>query len=103
MKRFLFAIVLFCISFAVSYQFVRIPASQIPFHGEAFVNDSILNGIIYFLLYTGACVVFAKKFSYHPKLTYITYLILFFSITSIIGFIINRHIYFKVLTYGVWE
>lgn len=103
MKKFLFAILLFCISFVVSYQFVRIPASQIPFHGEAFVDDSILNGIIYFLLYTGACVIFAKKFSYHPKVKHIIYLVLFFSITSIIGFFINRYIYLNVLTYGIWR
>jgi hypothetical protein len=50
MKRLFIGILSFCISFTIGYQFSRIPGSQIPFHGEAFVGDSVRNGLIYLVI-----------------------------------------------------
>jgi hypothetical protein len=104
MRKLFIGILSFCISFTIGYQFARISGSQIPFHGEAFVGDSVRNGLIYFSTYFFACLYFAIKYSHSQKTKYIIRLLCFFGMTSLIGFVINRYIlYWEPLTQGVWQ
>jgi hypothetical protein len=94
MKRLFTGIISFCISFTIGYQFCRLPSSQIPFHGEAFVGAALRNLFIYFCMYLTACIFFAVKYSQAQKMKFIINLLCFFIVTAIIGFIINRYILF---------
>lgn len=66
-----FYIIIFLASFTISYQFVRLPPSQISLRGEIFVEDSIRNGLMYLTLHTLVCFLFVKKFCDRPRFKYI--------------------------------
>jgi hypothetical protein len=105
MKRAFIGVLSFCISLAIAYQFIVISASPIPVHGEAFVGDQIINALIYFIIYLSACLFFAIKYSSRHKTKYIICLLLFFGMTALIGFTINKYlfgVYADRLSNGIW-
>lgn len=103
MKNFAVVGLSFLVSFAIAYQVIRIPASQIPFHGEAFVGAKLTNGMIYLVTYLVACAYFSIQYAKTCKAKYIFRLACFLGATALAGYAINRCIFYDALTNGVWQ